>query len=229
MSDVLLQVSGLSKTFTLHQTGTTLRSLVDCSFTAHPGALTALTGPSGAGKSTVLKCIHRTYLPGSGSIHYGSRRGMVDLVTADEATILDLRRQEIGFVTQFLHVLPRQGARDVVAAPLRARGVPLAEARAAAAEALAGLALPERLWELPPATFSGGEQQRVNLARTLAAKPRLLLLDEPTASLDRASAELVEAAIERAKGEGIAMVAIFHDPELVRRVADHVVTLRAPG
>jgi alpha-D-ribose 1-methylphosphonate 5-triphosphate synthase subunit PhnL len=192
------------------------------------GRLTALVGPSGAGKSTVLKCVWRTYLPQAGSIRFDTGAGVIDLAQADEHAVLGVRARHIAFVTQFLHCLPRQPTRDVVAQPLWELGVPRAEARAAAEERLRRFALPERLWDVPPATFSGGERQRVNLARGLVHRPRLLLLDEPTASLDRRSASLVIDAIRAAKAEGVGILAIFHDPELVAALADLVVELQPP-
>jgi alpha-D-ribose 1-methylphosphonate 5-triphosphate synthase subunit PhnL len=139
-----------------------------------------------------------------------------------------LRKQEIGFVTQFLYCLPRKSAIEVVAEPLFARGVASHEARARAEKLLAQLAVPSHLWNVPPATFSGGEKQRVNLARGLIAQPRLLLLDEPTASLDPATTERVVEHIQSLKETGIAMLAIFHHPDLVRRLADEVVELSPP-
>ena len=142
--------------------------------------------------------------------------------------MLQLRHEEIGFVTQFLFCLPRQSTLDVVAHPLVVRGMSREAAREKAAEMLASLNLPERLWSISPATFSGGEKQRVNLARGLVARPRLLLLDEPTASLDPVTAERVITLIEQIKAEGVAMLAIFHHPELTQRLGDCVVALTPP-
>lgn len=225
----ILTVESLAKTFTLHHAGRRLPSLSGCSFQVGAGQLTALVGPSGAGKSTVLKCVHRTYLPGAGRILFDTGAEVVDLAAADERTVLAVRRQGISFVTQFLHALPRQSTVSVVAAPLIAQGVDPDEARSRAATRLGELALPRRLWELPPATFSGGERARVNLARGLVTRPRLLLLDEPTASLDAHSAALVVASIRQAKAAGIAILAIFHDPLLVAEQADHTVHLMPPA
>jgi alpha-D-ribose 1-methylphosphonate 5-triphosphate synthase subunit PhnL len=228
MTDPVLTVTDLHKSFTLHHTGTLIPSVAGASFAVRPGRLTALVGPSGAGKSSVLKCVYRTYLPQQGTMRFAAADGALDLAACDEPTALRVRARDIAYVTQFLHCLPRQPALDVVAEPLAALGVGRAEARTAAAQRLRELDLPERLWGIPPATFSGGERQRVNLARGLVHRPRLLMLDEPTASLDRRSAELVVAAIRAAKADGVAILAIFHDPDLVAALADEVVTLRRP-
>ncbi len=228
----VLRVEGLSKSFTIHAAGKNLPSVQDLNCSVHAGRLTALVGPSGAGKSSVLKCIWRTYLPEAGRILLSTGSGTdareFDLAAIDEHAVLALRRNAMSFVTQFLHVLPRQGTLAVVAEPLLALGIDAKAARGRAAELLRALELPERLWDLPPATFSGGEKQRVNLARGLVVRPRLLLLDEPTASLDAHAAGLACAAITAAKTSGAGILAIFHDPDLVRRLADDVVRLPAP-
>ena len=224
----VLTVSGLTKTFTLHRLGRSVPSVSGASFQVESGHLTALAGPSGAGKSTVLKCIFRTYLAQAGRIVLHRGEGDVDLVSCDEHTVLRLRGSEIGFVTQFLFCLPRQSALDVVAMPLLQRGVAVTEARARAATLLTQLRLPERLWDVPPATFSGGERQRVNLARGLVSAPRLLLLDEPTASLDPATSAVVVETIRAVVAEGAAVLAVFHDPNLIATLADRVVLLEPP-
>jgi alpha-D-ribose 1-methylphosphonate 5-triphosphate synthase subunit PhnL len=161
-------------------------------------------------------------------LYRDSDNQVTDLAQALEHRILELRRRDIGFVTQFLHCLPRKPALDVVAQPLLARGEASGAARERAAALLALLNVPERLWSVPPATFSGGEKQRVNLARGLIARPRLLLLDEPTASLDPATTDRVVELLRAIKAEGVAMLAIFHQPELVNRLADRVVELSPP-
>lgn len=225
----VLTIDAYSKHFELHEQGKIIPSSHDVSLKVYSNSLTALIGPTGAGKSTVLKGIYRTYLPSSGRLLYQSKSAHeIDLAQADEHRILELRRTEIAFVTQFLHALPRQASEDIVAQPLLQKGMDKPEARNIAREMLAAMNLPERLWGLSPATFSGGEKQRVNLARGLVAKPRLLLLDEPTASLDPKTTECVIRLIEDLKNEGVAMLAIFHHPELVRRMADHVVELMPP-
>lgn len=229
MISPILQVKGYSKQFQLHEQGKLIPSSHNVNFSVHSSELTALVGPTGAGKSTVLKGIYRTYLPTTGCILYRDAQGHeLDLALASEHQILALRHREIGFVTQFLHCLPRQSTLDVVSQPLFAQGVARQEARKRAAELLSAMNLPERLWSVSPATFSGGERQRVNLARGFIARPRLLLLDEPTASLDPITAESVIDLIERLKTEGTAMLAIFHHPETTNRLADQVIELAPP-
>ncbi len=225
----VLTVNDLSKQFRLHEQGASIPSCSGVSLEVRSGELTALVGPTGAGKSSVLKCIYRTYLASSGHIWYTTAAGeRLDLASVGEHRMLQLRQQEIAFVTQFMHCLPRQGAIDVVAAPLVARGTARAVAHDRAGTLLTRLGVPERLWTVPPATFSGGEQQRVNLARGLVARPRLLLLDEPTASLDRQTTDRVVELLQTIKQEGVAMLAIFHHSELVARLAERVVELARP-
>jgi len=225
----ILEVEDFSKTFILHEQDKELPSSHNVFLKAYPGRLTALTGPTGAGKSTVLKGIYRTYLPTSGRMLFTTENGQkVDLATANEHQILALRKEEIGFVTQFLHTLPRQSTEDVVAMPLIKKGESRTIAIEKAREILSQLNLPERLWAISPATFSGGEKQRVNLARGLLAQPRLLLLDEPTASLDPKTTDRVVDLIGNLKQTGTAMIAIFHDMDLVNRLADDVVELEPP-
>ena len=228
-TNIVLRVQNFSKNFMLQEQGISIPSAHQVNFDVAEGALTALVGATGVGKSTVLKGIYRTYLPTEGKLLYHSRKGdLVDLATLGDHQVIQLRRDEIGFVTQFLYCLPRQSAQDVVAQPLIKQGENIDDARAKARSVLARLNLPERLWTLSPATFSGGEKQRVNLARGLVAKPRLLLLDEPTASLDPTTTECVISLIDTLKKEGIAMLAIFHQHALVERLADKTVMIEAP-
>ncbi len=227
-SEIILQVRELRKNFTLHEQNKVLPGVERISFNVKSGKLTALTGPSGAGKSSLLKCIYRTYLSESGEISYSTAAGSwLNLVTASEYEILYLRRNEISFVTQFLHCLPRQPTLDVVAKPLFDLGCDRTEARDRAAMLLQKMQLPERLWKISPATFSGGEKQRVNLARGMVLCPRLLLLDEPTASLDADTSQLVVELIQSVKENGTGILAIFHDPELIASLADDVVRVES--
>lgn len=226
-SDAVLQVEGLSKNFTLHEQNKVLPGSAPIDFTVHTGKLTVLAGVSGAGKSTLLKCVYRTYLPQSGAINYCTAQGnWLDLATASEYEILNLRRAEISFVTQFLRFLPRQSTLDVVAKPLFDLGCDREVARDRAASLLQQMKLPERLWKISPATFSGGEKQRVNLARSIVSCPRLLLLDEPTASLDAAATERVVELIQTIKQKGTGILAVFHDLELITSVADEIITIQ---
>lgn len=225
----ILQVNNFSKHFELHEQQTQIPSSHDVNLSVFSGQLTALVGPTGSGKSSVLKGIYRTYLPSSGQLLYRTRDNQqVDLAQLDEHRILNLRRDEISFVTQFLHSLPRQNTLDVVATPLYNRGIERTIAHEKAKDILTKLRLPERLWSISPATFSGGEKQRVNLARGLLAQPRLLLLDEPTASLDTTTTEYVIELINHSKQQGVGILAIFHQPELVERLAEHCVELSPP-
>ncbi|KYC37212.1 phosphonate ABC transporter ATP-binding protein [Scytonema hofmannii PCC 7110] len=224
--NIILRTEGLGKRFILHEQGKEIPSAQNVSLEVQAGKLTALTGTSGAGKSSLLKCIYRTYLPSEGAIYYRTDEGeWIDLVQASEYQILELRRSEISFVTQFLHCLPRQSTIDVVAKPLFDLGIERNEAREKAKELLKQIHLPERLWEISPSTFSGGEKQRVNLARAMILRPRLLLLDEPTASLDSTSVARVIEMIRQMKKAGAGILAIFHNQELIQELADVEITL----
>lgn len=224
----MLVVQNLSKTFHLHmQGGLSVRALENVSFHVRRGKFLGLSGPSGAGKSTVLKCIHRTYLATGGSIRFESTAlGTVDLAIAPQAQVIQLRRTEIGFVSQFLRVIPRVPTLDLVAEPLQVRqGIGLSEARERAAQLLERLRIPRNLFAAYPATFSGGEQQRVNIARAVGWEPSLLLLDEPTASLDRVSAGIVLDLLAELRDRGCTMVGVFHDPEMLARIADNTIQI----
>ncbi|MDV3249912.1 phosphonate C-P lyase system protein PhnL [Devosia sp. BK] len=219
-----LSVRNLAKTFTMHLRGGISLPVVDnVTFDVAPGECVVLGGPSGAGKSSILKMVYGNYGVDRGSVLIAHEGAMVDLASADPRTVLTLRRDAIGYVSQFLRTVPRVSAIDVVAEPLVVRGVDKAEARGRAGELLARLNLPERLWELPPATFSGGEQQRVNIARGFITHHPVLLLDEPTASLDAANRAVVVGMIAQKKREGVAMLGIFHDEEVRAEVADRIV------
>jgi alpha-D-ribose 1-methylphosphonate 5-triphosphate synthase subunit PhnL len=227
----MLEVSGFAKSFTAHALGgKRIEGFAGVNFLVTAGEALVLAGPSGSGKSSVLKCVYRTYLPSAGSAVYHPRRGgAVDLALASEHEVLRLRAGEIGCVTQFLRVIPRVPALDVVAEPLQRKGFPAGEARARAADLLARLQIPAALHEAFPATFSGGEQQRVNIARAVIGEPRLLLLDEPTASLDRAATGIVLELLAELKCQGAALVAIFHDRDAADRIADRFCTLPERG
>jgi alpha-D-ribose 1-methylphosphonate 5-triphosphate synthase subunit PhnL len=208
----VLRVEGLTKTFTLHtQGGVRLPVFSDVSFTISAGECVVLAGPSGSGKSTLLRSLYANYLPDAGHIRVRHHETWVDMVTAEPREILAVRRETMGYVSQFLRVIPRVPTLDVVAEPLLTQGIAEEDAKQRARTILKRLALPERLWSVPPTTFSGGEQQRVNIARSFVRAYPILLLDEPTASLDQANREAVVALITEARETGAAIVAICHD------------------
>ncbi|MFZ5963650.1 phosphonate C-P lyase system protein PhnL [Thalassococcus sp. BH17M4-6] len=224
----MIELEDVSKTFTLHNQGSTVIDVISgVSFSVAPGECVALTGASGAGKSTLMRMIYGNYLTQSGSIRIGG----VDLVQAEPREVIALRREVLGYVSQFLRVVPRVPTLDVVAEPLRAVGVPVSDAQARARVLLSQLNIPERLWSLSPTTFSGGEQQRVNIARGFAHDYPAMLLDEPTASLDPTNREVVLSLIEEAKARGAALIGIFHDAAARDRVCDREidVSVFTPG
>ncbi|MCG9030737.1 phosphonate C-P lyase system protein PhnL [Laribacter hongkongensis] len=223
---LLIDANGVGKTFVLHQQGgLKLPVLADVSLQVAAGECVALTGPSGAGKSTFLKALYANYLVQSGSIRIRHRDRWVDMAQALPHEVVEVRRDTLGYVSQFLRVIPRVGALDIVAEPLLERGESQATARLVAGEWLARLNIPERLWSLPPATFSGGEQQRINIARGMIAPRPVLLLDEPTASLDAGNRQVVIALMNEAKARGAALVGIFHDEDTRTAVADRLFTV----
>jgi len=223
-----LTVSGLAKTFTMHlRGGIELPVIANANFALLSGQCAVLGGPSGAGKSSILKMLYGNYAANAGQILVAHRGRQVDLATAEPRTILELRRETIGYVSQFLRVVPRVSALDIVAEPLIDRGISRQEAQNRAAGLLARLNLPERLWNLPPATFSGGEQQRVNIARGFITDHPILLLDEPTASLDAVNRSVVIDMIGEKKQAGVALLGIFHDADVRNAVADVVIDVTA--
>lgn len=228
----VLDVRGLHKTFTLHlREGLRLPVLNAVSMTVARGECLALVGPSGQGKSTLMKCLYGSYGADGGQLLVNTADGAtLDLVTAAPQQVIALRRRALAYVSQFLRVLPRVSALEVVAERAISAGeTDEQRARERAAELLARLNLPQGLWGLPPATFSGGEQQRVNIARGFIAPAELLLLDEPTASLDAMNRRVVIQLIEEAKAAGTAIVGIFHDEEVRDAVASRCHTMGAPA
>ncbi|MDT8855458.1 phosphonate C-P lyase system protein PhnL [Paracoccaceae bacterium Fryx2] len=218
----MIRIEGLGKSFTLHnQGGIVLPVMAGAHLSVARGECVALVGASGAGKSTLMRMVWGNYLAEAGSIMVGD----VDVARAAPREIIALRRGVLGYVSQFLRVVPRVPTRDVVAEPLRVLGMPADAARARAESLLARLNIPERLWGLSPTTFSGGEQQRVNIARGFAHPYPALLLDEPTASLDAVNREVVLGLIAEAKARGAAILGIFHDAEARARVCDREVNV----
>jgi len=213
----MIQIENVSKQFVLHNQGAAVIPVMNgASLQVAAGECVALVGASGAGKSTLMRMIYGNYLVNSGAIRVGG----VDVARAEPREILALRREVLGYVSQFLRVVPRVPTLDVVAEPLLTVGVSETEARDLARVLLARLNIPERLWSLSPTTFSGGEQQRVNIARGFAHGFPALLLDEPTASLDARNRDVVMGLIEDAKARGAAIIGIFHDEAARARVCD---------
>ncbi|GGD21164.1 phosphonate C-P lyase system protein PhnL [Aureimonas glaciei] len=221
----VLSVENVKKSFTVHlRGGITLPVVENVSFALSPGECAVLGGPSGVGKSSILRMVYGNYAVDGGRILVADGDGApADLASGDPRLVMRLRRESIGYVSQFLRAVPRVPALDVVAEPLFARGVDAAEARERAGALLARLNLPKALFDLPPATFSGGEKQRVNIARGFITDHRILLLDEPTASLDAANRDVVAEMIEGKLARGVAILGIFHDTEVRARVATRVI------
>jgi alpha-D-ribose 1-methylphosphonate 5-triphosphate synthase subunit PhnL len=223
-----LVVSDVAKSFTMHlRDGIKLPVVAGVSFSIRAGECAVLGGPSGAGKSSILKMLYGNYAVDEGQIIVQHEDGLIDLATASPRTVLAVRRLTIGYVSQFLRTVPRVSALDVVAEPLIERGEDREVARNQARVLLAQLNLPEKLWMLPPATFSGGEQQRVNIARGFITEHPILLLDEPTASLDARNRDVVIALIAAKKAAGVALLGIFHDHDVREAVADRVIDVTA--
>ena len=216
----MVTVKNLTKTFTLHlRDGIELPVLADLSLTVQQGDCVVLAGPSGIGKSSLLRCIYANYVPQSGSVKIRHGEKLINLTKASPATVLAIRRTTMGYVSQFLRVVPRVPTLDLVMQPLLALGGDAKAARERASDLLCRLQIPERLWTVPPATFSGGEQQRVNIARSFAFNYPVLLLDEPTAALDAKNRKTVVTMINEAREAGAAIVGIYHDEEVREAVS----------
>ncbi|KPL53497.1 alpha-D-ribose 1-methylphosphonate 5-triphosphate synthase subunit PhnL [Prosthecomicrobium hirschii] len=224
----MLRLERVSKSFVMHlQDGKVLPVVSGVSLEVAAGECVVLGGPSGAGKSSILKMIYGNYRCDSGRILVRDRDETVDVASAEPRRIVRLRRTTLGYVSQFLRAIPRVSALDLVVAAARDQGVAADEAEARARGLLGQLNVPERLWSLPPATFSGGEQQRVNIARGFVGDHAVLLLDEPTASLDARNRAAVVDLIQTKKRRGVALIGIFHDEDVRDRVADRIVDVTA--
>ncbi|MEM5500175.1 phosphonate C-P lyase system protein PhnL [Ahrensia kielensis] len=219
-----ITVCEISKTFTMHlRDGIKIPVVTGVNFAVKAGECAVLGGPSGAGKSSILKMLYGNYSTDQGQILLTHNGEPVDLSKAEPRKIIELRRDTIGYVSQFLQTVPRVSALDVAAEPLTQRGEDHEIARKKAADLFSQLNLPERLWDLPPATFSGGEQQRVNIARGFITDHPVLLLDEPTASLDAKNRAVVVDLITQKKASGVALLGIFHDEDVRTKVADRII------
>lgn len=221
----VLEIQGLTKGFTLHHLNKEIEAFEDISFSVAAGEFVLLKGANGAGKSTLLRTLYRSYLPRAGEIRFHSSFGLIDLASAADVDIAHLRRTEIGFVTQFLTARPRVSAETIVAEPLRLAGWEPEEAVAQARAALQTFGVKPDLWAAYPTTFSGGEQQKVNLARALILPQKLLMLDEPTASLDANARVALITRLSELKENGTAMIGVFHHPDDVMHLIDRVIDL----
>jgi alpha-D-ribose 1-methylphosphonate 5-triphosphate synthase subunit PhnL len=225
---IILDVRALSKRFEIHHLERRVPAFEALSFTLRAGQFLLVSGPNGVGKSTLLRCLYRSYLPSSGAAFYHARAGIIDLATAHDVDIVRLRSEEIGHVSQFLRPRPRVSALELVAEPCRDQGHSAEAAENLSMALLASFGLKRELWRAYPSTFSGGEQQKVNLARAFAAPRRLLLLDEPTASLDAGARAALVSHLAGLKSQGVAMIGVFHHPEDVRSLLDGEIALHAP-
>ena len=224
-----IEVKNLSKTFTVHtQGGIQILGYENINFEVNKGEFISLFGPSGMGKSSILKALYRTYLTTSGDILFNiDSNTQINIATCDESTMLNLRKNHIGYVSQFLQILPRISAVDIVANPLIEKGESEELARNSAKELLNYLSIKEELFVVSPLTFSGGEQQRVNIAKGIIAPKSVLLLDEPTASLDKINTMKVIEKLLEIKAQGVAMVGIFHDKEAMHAISDKIYDMKA--
>jgi alpha-D-ribose 1-methylphosphonate 5-triphosphate synthase subunit PhnL len=225
---MILDVQHYTKQFTIHQLERSIPVFDEISFRLHRGEFLLISGPNGVGKSTLLRCLYRSYLPTRGQAIYHSLHGPVDLARAADVDVALLRDTEIGHVTQFLRPRPRVSALELVAEPLLSDGVTWPDAEREAQHWLGAFGLKPDLWQAYPTTFSGGEQQKVNLARALIRSRRLLLLDEPTASLDIGARQALVDRLAELKTLGVAMLGVFHHTEDVRDLIDGVIELSPP-
>lgn len=223
----MIKVENLSKTFTIHTLNKKIiEGFRDVNFFVPKGSALGISGPSGVGKSSILKCIYRTYIPTNGDIWYDSSIfNSVNLCKLRDYQIIKIRENEIGYISQFFKVIPRVPAIDIVSEPLISDGISKQEAQKIAKDLLKRLGITENLFDAYPSTFSGGEQQRVNIARAVIKMPRLLLLDEPTASLDTKSTKIVLEILNELKSAGCTMIGIFHDPDLLKKFSDQIYEL----
>ena len=221
MSEALLAIEGLGKSFTIHQLDKRIKACEGIDIRVAPGQFIGITGRSGSGKSTILKLIYRSYLPEAGrALYLSDRFGLIDLFLASDRQMLYLRRREIGYVSQFLNLVPRTTARESIEHAALEVGMDSGRAREESERMLRHFELGEELWDSYASTFSGGEKLRLNVARAMVKHPRLLLLDEPTASLDELSKARVRELIQRLKAEGTTMLGIFHDLKFMDGLCD---------
>ncbi|MCE5223007.1 ATP-binding cassette domain-containing protein [bacterium] len=228
MNNIILQVENLEKKFELYlPEKKVFFAFQNINFNLYQGEFFSISGPSGSGKSSLLKCLYRTYKTTKGSIFYrSSRYGIVDFTKLQEQSVLNIRSNEMSYVSQFLNVIPRISALNLVAEPLIRKNIPQGIAIERAKEMLSRLNIPTNLFDSSPLTFSGGEKQRVNIARAVIWNPSLLLLDEPTASLDEKSEKIVKKILVTMKKSGSTLIGIFHNKKLINQISDRVFLFR---
>ncbi len=226
-NNTLLEINGLGKEFNMHiLNDKRIEALSNINMDLEEGEIVGLVGKSGSGKSTLMKCIYRTYLPTQGDMRFKSKHyGVINLSDADPFKIINLRKTEITYCSQFLEVIPRVPAVDVVAGNLLINGMAMSRARGIASEYLEELGLAKELWDAYPSTFSGGEQQRINVARAIIAKPKFLLIDEPTASLDQRTKDKVIEMVLKLKSTGTSVLCISHDAYTLEKMCDRNIEL----
>lgn len=226
MKETILKVNNFSKDFELHALNKTIKACNNINFEVSKGEFFGIIGKSGAGKSTILKSIYKTYIPSTGEIIFNSEiYGNVDLAKVGDREMINLRKKEIGYVSQFLKTLPRITAIELVIHSLIESGFEKNCAYDMAKDILNQFEIKENLWDAYPNNFSGGEKLRLNLAQAMVKKPRLLLLDEPTASLDNQSKIYVKEKMLELKSQGTTMIGIFHDIEFMETVIDKTFTM----
>lgn len=227
MQDIILKVQGLSKKFNLHLLGgKVITAFQNVSFTLKRGEFLGIAGASGSGKSSLIKCIYRTYLSTHGKIvYYPGNGNPIDLAACPDEDVIDLRYRKIGYVSQFFYAIPRVSCLEIVIQALIQQGADKNEAGQSAKNMLSRLLIPDKLFDAYPSTFSGGEKQRVNIAHALVKETELLLVDEPTASLDKAARGIVLEEIFKLKKRGTSVIGIFHDEKELRRFADKILVM----
>ncbi|MFT8313706.1 MAG: ATP-binding cassette domain-containing protein [Clostridium sp.] len=224
----LLKIENLYKTFTIHNLGKHIKASQNINISLNKGQFIGITGKSGSGKSTILKCIYRTYTTDEGNIWYESKKfGLINILDISERQMLYLRKYEIGYVSQFLNSMPRTTAKEIVEHSVLEMGYSKEYASQEAEKMLGHFEFNRELWDSYPNNFSGGEKLRLNIARAMVKHPRLLLLDEPTASLDNYSKKKVKELIEQLKIEGTTMIGIFHDIDFMEGLCDKKYNMQA--
>ena len=206
----MIELEGINRNFQVGEE--TVHALRDVNLKIKAGEYISLMGPSGSGKSTLLNILGLLDQPSSGIYRFNDRA--INTLAADEQATV--RRENIGFVFQFFHLIARLSAADNVALPLTLAGIDPEIRKQKTAAAMTALGIAERAQHRPD-QLSGGQRQRVAIARAMIAEPQLILADEPTGNLDRASGNDVIDALEKLNKNGITLIVVTHDPELGER------------